>query len=167
MRLCCTNRSEDVFPLSADGFSLLPLRQVCQERCSGSGRRCGFGFLRPAVRTAIGRVVSYNASTDRQGYAEHDPQRFHFDAASAAASTPSSPQGAPQISLRIDRIPALVHCPAVHASIYARGDFQSLAFLRGGSEPRAPLVRTQWRAHGHLAPQLPSGICGCHMLRQQ
>ncbi|MFT4961768.1 MAG: hypothetical protein ACI92Z_002862 [Paracoccaceae bacterium] len=53
-------------------------------------QRCGLGFPRPAFRSpspsAICRVVSYKASTDRQGYAQHDPERFRFDAASAESS---------------------------------------------------------------------------------
>ena len=86
--LCCTNRVKDVLPLSPYAPSLQFLWQVYQEQCSDWGRRCGFGFLRPAAQSpapsTIGRVVWYSAFWFRRG----------FDGGSA----PASPHGAAPIT---------------------------------------------------------------------
>jgi hypothetical protein len=61
-------------------------------------------WLSKSLASATGRAVLYNASTGRQGHAQHDPERFGFDTASVMVSAPPSPQSAAQISLRIDSL---------------------------------------------------------------
>ena len=53
-----------------------------------------------ATRHERSPSVSGNASTERQGYAQHDPERFDLDAALAVISTPLSSQRPAKTPLR-------------------------------------------------------------------
>jgi hypothetical protein len=68
-----------------------------------------------------------------------------FDTASAVVSTPASPQSAPQVSLRTDRVVSGNSSGARPLPLRAcqharRGGFQGLAFLRGGITAWASLA---------------------------